>query len=291
MAKQRFGINDGFRGTVGTVIGYQWRGKWCLRARPRSVRNPRTERQQNNRVLFKEVVRYAANVKQVLRIGLHDRAMEAHMTECNYFFRLNSDCFTNGEGGLEVDYTRLIVSEGPVAPVGFGGVQEEDGVVTIPFEKNPLHMRAESEDEVYLFALCPSLDARLLSAPVYRRSKSISMVLPDEWQGREVHLYGFVANYAGRASHSVYLGFGVLGEVDSREGLRGLEDTTYVNGIDSYKKDLAMSSKSRIFASHFESQANGLAHQGEMAERSIAAVLKTVDLRGSGGSNPSLSAS
>ena len=30
--------------------------------------------------------------------------------------------------------------------------------------------------------------------------------------------------------------------------------------------------------------------KGEMAERSIAAVLKTVDLRGSGGSNPSLSA-
>ncbi len=29
---------------------------------------------------------------------------------------------------------------------------------------------------------------------------------------------------------------------------------------------------------------------GEMAERSIAAVLKTVDLQGSGGSNPSLSA-
>ncbi len=30
--------------------------------------------------------------------------------------------------------------------------------------------------------------------------------------------------------------------------------------------------------------------QGKMAEWSIAAVLKTVDLRGSGGSNPSLSA-
>ena len=31
-------------------------------------------------------------------------------------------------------------------------------------------------------------------------------------------------------------------------------------------------------------------HTGEMAEWSIAAVLKTVELRGSGGSNPSLSA-
>ncbi len=30
--------------------------------------------------------------------------------------------------------------------------------------------------------------------------------------------------------------------------------------------------------------------KGEMAERSIAAVLKTVEPRGSGGSNPSLSA-
>ena len=30
--------------------------------------------------------------------------------------------------------------------------------------------------------------------------------------------------------------------------------------------------------------------EGEMAEWSIAAVLKTVELRGSGGSNPSLSA-
>ena len=28
MAKQRFGINDAYRGSVGTVIGYEWRGKW-----------------------------------------------------------------------------------------------------------------------------------------------------------------------------------------------------------------------------------------------------------------------
>ena len=46
MAKQRYGINDGYRGTVGTVIGYLWRGKWCLRARPRYVNHPRTERQR-----------------------------------------------------------------------------------------------------------------------------------------------------------------------------------------------------------------------------------------------------
>ena len=44
------------------------------------------------------------------------------------------------------------------------------------------------------------------------------------------------------------------------------------------EKDLAESKIRYIFA------------PGEMAEWSIAAVLKTVELRGSGGSNPSLSA-
>ena len=34
----------------------------------------------------------------------------------------------------------------------------------------------------------------------------------------------------------------------------------------------------------------GQGHHGKMAEWSIAAVLKTVDLKGFGGSNPSLSA-
>lgn len=69
MAKQRYGINDGYRGTVGTVIGYMWRGRWCLRARPRSVRNPRTEKQQHNRELFKQMVFLASAFKQALRQG------------------------------------------------------------------------------------------------------------------------------------------------------------------------------------------------------------------------------
>ena len=41
----------------------------------------------------------------------------------------------------------------------------------------------------------------------------------------------------------------------------------------------------RTFAKHLRNESTG-----EMAEWSIAAVLKTVELRGSGGSNPSLSA-
>ena len=52
-------------------------------------------------------------------------------------------------------------------------------------------------------------------------------------------------------------------------------------GKNFYKKFVYLKKK-QYFCTRFE---------GEMAEWSIAAVLKTVELRGSGGSNPSLSAS
>ena len=80
MAKQSNGINDGYRGAVGTVIGYEWRGKWCLRSRPRRVHNPRTERQQERRSLFGQAAQLAADLLGVLRIGLRHEALKRHRT-------------------------------------------------------------------------------------------------------------------------------------------------------------------------------------------------------------------
>ena len=67
--------------------------------------------------------------------------------------------------------------------------------------------------------------------------------------------------------------------------LRIQEARSCILGIES----IAMLQKCITFAS--DSRIRGSLYlNGEMAEWSIAAVLKTVELRGSGGSNPSLSA-
>ena len=118
MAKQRYGINDAYQGTVGTVIGYEWRGKWCLRARPRIVRNPRTEAQQVNRKVFKCVVREAGRLKGLLRMGLRALALEMHLTEGNLFVKRNKQCFwLDVEGVLQADWEQVLVADGPVVPV------------------------------------------------------------------------------------------------------------------------------------------------------------------------------
>ncbi len=127
MAKQRFGINDAYCGTVGTVIGYEWRGKWCLRARPLHVRNPRTAKQQSNRQLFKQMVDLASHMKFALRKGLRGVSLGMHVTECNLFVKRNKECFSlDAEGQMVVDWERLIVSEGEVAAPGFTGTAHMD---------------------------------------------------------------------------------------------------------------------------------------------------------------------
>lgn len=237
MAKQTDGIHGGYRGRVGNVVGYMWRGQWCVRTKPRDFHDAKTEKQLEQRALFKASVTFAGSLKEILREGLHLPALKMHKTECNYFLMINKGCFAMSDEELMVDYEHLRVSEGPVAPVAFSVVSDQCSVfseatqdgrvsqlntkhltlntITIAFEKNPEHRNCNSSDKVYVAALCPARGEALLSLPVYRRTKSITVELPEAWSGEEVQLYGFVQDNAGRCSESVY-----IGEWSADQGLR-----------------------------------------------------------------------
>ena len=214
MARQIEGINGGFCGRVGTVIGYQWRGKWCMRAYPRHIRDARSESQLRQREWFKRAVVLASRLKGVLRVGMRERSRRLHLTEGNYFIALNKECFGLEAGRLRVDYGRLALSDGAVAPVAFGEpkltVTEHAFTVAVDYSSNPLGLPAGGDDEVYLVALCEEEGTAVTAAPAYRRTGHIKMTLPACWEGKRVHLYGFVRDYTGETSASAYLGCVVL---------------------------------------------------------------------------------
>ena len=205
------GFVSGFSGRLGNVVGYVWRGKSCVRTLPSQFNDAKTERQLEQRSLFKQTIDLASRAKKVLHVGLHVQSVNAQMTECNYFMHINKRCFSLRDGELEVDYASLVVSDGPVAPVAFGAPQlVDETTLVIDFEKNPLHRVAKSDDNVYLAVYCPELNDFRLSNPVSRSSKHLEMNFPSLYAGKEVHLWGFVQDYAGRASMSQYIGCGVL---------------------------------------------------------------------------------
>jgi len=206
MAKLGNSTFGGFVGKLGNVVGYNRKGVWCVRTRPISIRNPRTEAQQRHRSMFAEEVRLAGHMKWALGVGLKAVADEYHMTVQNAFVSLNQQAFSLEDGAFEVDWSQLKLSAGPIAPVELTEASiDGDNVLNVRFEPNPLKMRADRFDSVYIWVYYPELRSGYLAAPVYRMDKRVRASLPDGLVGKEVHVYGFAINKEGLASLTSYI--------------------------------------------------------------------------------------
>lgn len=213
MAKLGEGYLGGFSGRLGPAVGYLWNGKWCLRSRPGAVHNPRTEAQVLHRQLFKQEVQLAARMRWAVNTCLTTEARAFGMTAYNLFVSLNQPCFGQEAGALTVDWSRLRLSTGPVAPVAFARPEwSADNVLSVDFEKNPLHLRASQHDRVHLYIYAPALEQGYLAAPVYRAARRVAASLPDAFAGCEVQVYGMVQDEQGRWSETIYAGSLTLDE-------------------------------------------------------------------------------
>ena len=194
-----------FSGRLGTAVGYMWNGKCCLRSYQRFVRNPRTEAQQAHRSLFKQQVQLAARMKMAINETLTDLAREAGMTAYNLFVKGNQHAFYPVQGAetvLGVDYSSLRLSMGDaLGVVPEGTTLDEDNVLTVSFARGT----GRAFDRVYLYVYVPDLGEGFLSTPVYRREKRISLALPDDYAGHELHAWLMVKGETGGWSESVYV--------------------------------------------------------------------------------------
>ena len=225
MAKLEQGILGPFRGKVGTVVGYLWRGKQVVRAYRKEINYPNTEMQQAEREWFVGMVRFAATARQALLLGWREKASREGMTEGNVFVRMNKGCFERGAArGVRsgVDYERIRIAEGAAAPVRFtGAVVDEEGVLRVEYEKNSGMTRAKASDQVYLYVY--NIDTRegMLSAAAERRRGHLAMQLPEGWDAQSVRVYGFTVDADGRASMSSYIALSEGIVSLEREGLAG----------------------------------------------------------------------
>ena len=214
MARQTAGFMGGFHGRLGPAVGYMWRGVWCVRSYNPHPRNPRTEAQTAHREMFKREVQLASYMAWAVNLGFRDLSYENGMTPYNMFVHLNQHAFSLVDNVFTVDYSALRLCSGPVAGVTFGApVWGEGNVLTITFDRDGSTLRGDKYDSVYLYAYCPDMEDGFLAAPVYRRTKKITVALPDSYAGHDVHLYGMIVNEEGEWSETIYAGC-----VNSEEG-------------------------------------------------------------------------
>ncbi len=231
------GIMGPFNGKVGTVVGYMWNGKPCMRAYKRHVANPKTAAQQEHRALFKQEVQLAAKMRWAVTTTLTEAARAAGMTSYNLFVKVNQEAFGSEGGRLSVDYSRLRLSLGEVGQVELRGMEwTADNVLTVNYRQGG----GSGYDHVYLYVYVPELETGFLSAPAYRRDRRMAIALPDSYAGHEAVVYLMVRRDDGCWSDSLFAGAIALNEVVANDeeggaeaGARGVEGDEL--GVKSYE--------------------------------------------------------
>ena len=217
MSKISQGILDGFKGKVGTVVGYFWKGKPVMRGYKRFVKDSRTAEQLVIRERFAVVSVLSSAFKAASELGFKKRAQLHGNTEHNNFVQLNWEAVQRGgTSAVEVDYSNLLLSVGSLPSVVFGSTSYQTPQrVEATFAPNSESSGASENDRVYLFAYNPEVNSGALSEGALRSSQRVALTVPASWSGEKVHVWGFAVGGGETnpdvASYSSYLGEGTIG--------------------------------------------------------------------------------
>lgn len=194
-------------GKVENKIYYTINGQQYVRSMPTHMANPQTEAQQAHRNNFVDIVRLSSYTTAAHTIGLHYHAsrQKPKLRTYNDFRSLNKNCFTS-DG--QIDYPRVIVSYGSVPCVWFTSVQIEassDKIGGLRLHLTYAPDSGNSDDELFLFALCPALCTGTLFKPVPRKAGVLTVMLPSGWPSEGIHLYAFLRGRRNLTSDTIYI--------------------------------------------------------------------------------------
>ena len=207
MAKYFQGILGPFQGKVGTVVGYMWRDKWCMRARPRCYHDRQSEAQLAQRSRFKQMIQFASPATPLLKRGLRAMAAAEGLTEGNCFLRINHGCFpgepgnSGYSGNSGIDYRGLQFSRGTLPAVqGVEYERGEGGAVEVRWARG----LGRGSDTVHVYAYCPAASTGLAVAAAERGRRGVRFLLPEGFAMEEVHLWVFAEGKDGAVSATTY---------------------------------------------------------------------------------------
>src|SRR5207302_4553780 len=111
MARIPRGILGGVSGTVGTVVGGNWKGIEYIRGKSVRRSGTVTQNQEIQRTKFKMLTSFLLSLGKLLLFSFHDFAV--NQTGRNYAVAYNMENGIKGQfPNLELDYPKILVSKG-----------------------------------------------------------------------------------------------------------------------------------------------------------------------------------
>jgi hypothetical protein len=216
MAIIRQGINGGFSGKAGTVVGYYRLGKWVMRGLPRpSSKNKRgTEEQKASRSKFAKMQHALSPVVPFIRVGFNMEARSRQLTTHNVAKSHNMLHAFSPDG--EVDFSKLLLSNGSLLGPLNPTVETDDVGLHFSWTNNSAEEEADSRDQVMLLAYDhlnvdqtnkPNPKAFFTLSGARRKAGMETLEIPSHFKGHALHTYiAFISDDREHISMSSYVG-------------------------------------------------------------------------------------
>lgn len=223
MSKNIKGILGDQYGKVGPVVGRKFREENVYSAYQKNVFNPRTEKQQLQRMKFKALSQLAHNFACGAIFGFLTAAKGTNHSPRNLFQKTNWPAIhADFLDSLNVEYSSMQVSKGGLANVFFEAANfDVPNTVKVPFRNVGSPCQRTTNDRAFIYIYCPDVATGIRSGEVKLDEGNITVEVPTNWNGLKVHIWGFTRNQgeanvelgipAGECSDSQYVGSGNIG--------------------------------------------------------------------------------
>lgn len=205
------GILGGFSGTVGTVVGGNWRGIDYMRSKAvRRTSYPATQAQLDQRSKFLLANRFIQTLPGLLDFTFKDYAvkMTARNSATSYLLK---NAITGSSPSFELDYSQVLISMGKLAGALNAAAVGASGKVNFTWVSNASG-KAKANDRAILVLHCPALKQSIYTTIGATRSTGSYSMEATAFSGQEVHTYiGFISEDGALVATSVYTGAIIVG--------------------------------------------------------------------------------
>lgn len=206
MGRVKKGILDGFEGTVGTVVGSNWRGVEYMRSKPKKRTGAPSDAQIEQQAKFKLASTFTQSMNDLLTLGFKDFATK--MTGTNYALSgIIQNAIIGTYPEFKIDYSKVLISRGNLPKAKSPVVTAEaNSIIKFTWENNAGKKASKANDQAILVAYCPELlEADYVFGPA--RDAGTGTLDVVEFKGKVVHTWLMFMSANGKLmATSVYTG-------------------------------------------------------------------------------------
>jgi hypothetical protein len=201
------GILGGFSGTVGTVVGGNWKGINYMRSRANKKTGTVTQAQLEQQARFSLMVKFLQSMAGLLVVSFRNYAVK--MTGFNNALSYNlQNAITGTYPAYAIDFAHLLVSRGDMPNASNPtAVAAAGSKVNFAWTDNSGTGKAKPTDLALLAVYCEDYNQCIYTTGSAARSAEADVLDVSQFSGKQVETYiGFVSEDGKSIASSIYTG-------------------------------------------------------------------------------------